>query len=143
MCGEPMHPSCLARTHAMAWQGSWNSPRDPMTRNVAAAGAFVLAALAPFEATAPIGRLPGQSISSLEAIVIASLAAWALSLVIERRLPAAPPLASSWIAFIFVMAVAALAAGPLRANALRMTGRFVAAAAVYCLAVDTLSTPKR
>jgi hypothetical protein len=114
-----------------------------MTRNVAAAGAFVLAALAPFEATAPIARLPGQSISSLEAIVIASLAAWALSLAAERRLPAMPPLALSWIVFVAAMGMAALAAGPLRANALRMTGRLVAAAAVYWLAVDVLSTRRR
>jgi O-antigen ligase len=114
-----------------------------MTRNVAAAGAFVLAALAPFEATAPIVRVPGQSISSLEAIVIAALAAWALSLAVEHRLPAVPPLAWPWVAFVAVMATAAFAAGPLRGNALRMTGRFVAAAAVYCLAVDTLSTRAR
>ncbi len=114
-----------------------------MSSTVAAVGVFVLAALAPFEMTAPLVRLPGQSLSNLEAVLLVAFVAWGATVVWPTRWrPRRVPLAGVWFAFVLAMAVAAAAASP-RANASHMVGRFAAAGVVYFLAVEGLSTPDR
>ena len=114
-----------------------------MSSAVAAAGVFVLAVVAPFEMSAPLLRLPGQSLSNLEAALLAVCIAWTAA-----NWRSAPwrlhrvPLLGAWTAFVLMMIVAAVAA-PHRANALHMAGRLGAAAVVYVVAVEGLNTPRR
>ncbi len=114
-----------------------------MSSAVAAAGAFLLASVAPFEATDPIVRLPGQALTNLEAAIFAALAAWAASIAMTRHAPRCPPVVRASFAVAMAMAVASLAAGTDARNAWHMTGRFVASAAVLMLTVNGITTGRR
>src|SRR5438128_151705 len=81
-----------------------------VTSGVAAAGVFVLAVVAPFEATRPLVRLPWQTVSNLEAAVMLSLAAWSVAALWTHRWPREVPLARAWLALLAAMSIAALAA---------------------------------
>ena len=108
------------------------------------AGVALLTLAAPFELTAPLVRLPRQSISSLEAAVIAAFAAAAIAAVRTRRLPQwRTPLTAPWIALLAAMLVASLASPVSRLNALHMTGRIGAALGVYLLTVNGVTTARR
>ena len=113
-----------------------------MSSAVAAGGVLLLALLAPFEATAPLLRLPWQSLSNLEAVLLVACGSWAVARLASSAVPRRIPLIAAWTAFIVARTVAALASTP-RANALHMTGRFAAAAAVYVLTVEGVTTPAR
>jgi len=107
-------------------------------------GVSLLALVAPFETTRPVLRLPGQSLSNLEAAVVLAFGAWAAALVSSRRRPDwRSPLASAFLAFVAAMGVAALAAPADRVNALHMTGRLLAAFGIYLLAAGGVTTPTR
>jgi O-antigen ligase len=115
-----------------------------MSSTVAAGAVLLLAVLAPFEMTRPLLRLPGQSLSNVEAALLVACVAWAATVAWSaqwhlRRIP----LATVWVAFVLVMAVAALGASAQRANATHMVGRLAAAGAVYLLAVQGLTTSER
>lgn len=114
-----------------------------MTSAVAAAGVFLLATLAPFEMTTPIVRLPGQSLTNLEAILLCAIAAWGAALLWSRCRPRIPHAARPWFALIAAMSIASAMAPAASTNAWHMTGRFTAAAAVFLLAVDGITTPAR
>jgi hypothetical protein len=114
-----------------------------MSSVVAAAGVFLLAAFAPFEMTTPIVRLPGQSLTNLEAVLLVVLAAWGIALLASRRFPSLPPVAWAWLALIVAMAIASALAPSDRMNAWHMTGRFAAAAAVFVLTVDGMTSGTR
>ena len=58
-----------------------------LIERTAFAGVALLAFVAPFETSSPLVRLPGQSISSLEACVLVACLAWGASIVATRRLP--------------------------------------------------------
>src|SRR5262245_51462754 len=108
------------------------------------AGVSLLALAAPFERIAPLVRLPGQSLSNLEAVLAAAAAAWLVALWRERRLPHwKTPLTVPWLALIAAMACAALAAPSDRLNALHMVGRIAAAFGVYVLTVNGVTTRAR
>src|SRR5262245_14934263 len=51
------------------------------------AGVALLALVAPFERIEPLVRLPGQSISNLEAALAGACAAWLCALIWTRRMP--------------------------------------------------------
>jgi O-Antigen ligase len=115
-----------------------------MSSTVAAGGVLVLALLAPFETTRPLLRLPGQSLSNVEAALLVVCVAWAAAVAWSaqwqlRRIP----LVALWSAFVLAMAVAAFGASAQRANAIHMVGRLAAAGAVYLLAVHGLTTSER
>jgi hypothetical protein len=117
-----------------------------MTSVAAAAGVFLLATLAPFEMTQPLVRLPWQAISNLEAVLLLALAAWAATLMYARRALGWGPharLGRAGAAFLATMAIAAAVAPAARLNAWHMTGRLAAAAAVYRLTVDGLTSQGR
>lgn len=115
-----------------------------MSSAVAAAGVFTLAVLAPFEATSPLARLPWQSVSNLEAALLAAIACWGAALAWTRRLPpSGTPLLLPWAALAAALAIASAAAPIERANAWHMTGRVAAAATVYLLAYDGITTGRR
>jgi O-antigen ligase/polysaccharide polymerase Wzy-like membrane protein len=108
------------------------------------AGVALVTLAAPFELTRPLVQLPRQSISSLEAAVLAAFAAWALVLVRARRLPQwRTPLTAPWMALVAAMLVASIVSPVSRVNALHMTGRLVAAFGVYLLTVNGVTTGAR
>jgi hypothetical protein len=115
-----------------------------MSSAVAAGGVLLLAVLAPFEMSAPLLRLPGQSLSNLEAALLVACVAWSAAVVSSARWRLRPvPLAGVSAAFVVAMAIAAASASTQRANASHMVGRFAAAGAVYLLAVEGLTSSQR
>jgi hypothetical protein len=115
-----------------------------MPNLVAAAGVFLLAAFAPFEVTTPIWRLPWQSITNLEALLVLALGTWTVALVASAHVPAwRGPAARAWLAFLAASALAAAVAPAERVNAWHMTGRLTAAAAVFFLTADGVTTRDR
>jgi len=108
------------------------------------AGVALLALAAPFELTEPLVRLPWQSVSSLESVVLLAFAAWGVAIAASRRLPEwRTPITVPWIALLIAMAVAAVVSPVSRVNALHMTGRVGAAFLIYLLAVNGVTTPAR
>src|SRR5258708_5163073 len=107
-------------------------------------GVALLAFVAPFETTNPLVRLPGQSISSLEACVLVAFLAWGASIVATRRLPVwQTRLTWPWVATLAAMLASALLSPVSRTNALHMTGRAAAAFGIYLVAVNGLTTRGR
>ena len=107
-------------------------------------GVALLALVAPFEMTQPLVRFPQQSVSNLEAALLCAFAAWGLSIVRSRRLPAwRTPLTLPWVALLIVLIVASVAAPAFRVNAFHMTGRLTAAFGIFLLTVTGLTTGKR
>lgn len=99
-------------------------------------GAVVLVLVAPFETLNPILRLPGQSLSTVEAVLLAVLAACAIALATSATWPAVPAIpAAAWTAFVAATMVSAVFAPALRTNALHMTARLALAAAVWAVTV--------
>jgi len=115
-----------------------------MSSAVAAAGVFALAVFAPFEMTTPLLRMPWQSLTNLEAVLALSIACWGAALAVSGRLPRlTTPLAPAWIALVSAMALAAALAPAERLNAWHMAGRFAAAAIVYFLTVEGVTSRSR
>jgi O-Antigen ligase len=107
-------------------------------------GTCVLVIVAPFEASEPLLRLPGQSLSTVEAALLGVFAACAASCMWSRVAPAwRTPLTWPWIMFAAAMLVAALAAPDHRINALHMVGRFSLAFGVYLVTVNGVTTLAR
>jgi O-antigen ligase len=103
---------------------------------VARGGVIALMAVAPFEALHPIVRLPGQSLTTVEAtlLVVGGVTAWA-----ALRNHALPRLSipdlSPWMAFVGAALLAAVSAPRFRANALHMAIRYATIAVIFGLTV--------
>ena len=98
------------------------SVADAGTRSSAVAwlGICLLIFVAPFEALRPLIEFPGQSLSSVETVLLAVIAAWLLAATALGEMPKwRTPLTWPWIAFLAAM-LAASAAGFDRVNALHM-----------------------
>src|SRR5712692_11641438 len=138
-----MQQPCPAGEAAeLAWQGSWTAAVRYMSVAVAAAGGeshverdrsavgldtrastvawrgiCFLLLVAPFEASEPLLRLPGQSLSTVEAALLAVFAAWMASCAWSRVAPVwRTPLTWPWVMFAGAMLVAAIAAPDYRIN---------------------------
>lgn len=102
----------------------------------------------PFEATQPLVRLPGQSISSAEAAIFLVLAVWGSGVIADAcaiGLPAVTsvlrtPLTWPWVVFLAAMLASALAAGAEQANAVHMAARFVLAFGVFLVAAGSVTS---
>jgi hypothetical protein len=107
-------------------------------------GVSLLAMAAPFEATRPLVRLPWQSLSNLEAVILIAFGLWLVALIWSSRRPDwRLPLAPAFLVFVAAMGLAALAAPANRVNALHMTGRLFAAFGICLLAAGGVTTPAR
>ena len=110
---------------------------------VAWGGTGLLFLIAPFEAREALLQLPGQSLSSVEAVLIAVFAAWLAASAFDRRLPEwRTPLTAPWMAFGLAALVAAGASAN-RSNAFHMVGRFSLAFGVFLLTVNAVTTAAR
>jgi hypothetical protein len=118
---------------------------DPIQMNTTAfVGACVLALGAPFELTTPVVRLPWQSVSNLEVLLVSVCGAWLVSMAVARRAPAwQTPLTAPWAVLLLAMFVAALAAPADRVNALHMAARLAVSAVVFFMTVGGVTTPAR
>jgi hypothetical protein len=111
---------------------------------VAWAGVCVLVLVAPFEALKPLVRLPGQSLTIVELVLLAVLGAWLAATVLFReRPPLRTPLTLPWVTVLVTSAIAALAAPADRANAFHMVVRFGLAFGVFLVTVSGVSTRDR
>ncbi len=132
----------------MAGDGSRvdSAPSDARARRIAASalaatvavsGVCLLTLVAPFEMLRPLVTLPGQSLSSVEAVVVAVVAAWSAAMVLTgaRRIRGTA-LAAPWLALIAAALLAAVLAPEHRDNALHMAGRLTLAFAVFLVAVS-------
>jgi O-antigen ligase len=114
---------------------------DTPASTVAWCGICLLVFVAPFEASEPLLRLPGQSLSTVEAALLAVFAAWTASCAWSRVAPEwRTPLTWPWAIFGSAMLVAAVAAPDNRMNALHMVGRFGLAFGVYLVTVNGVTT---
>jgi hypothetical protein len=130
--------------------------RGTLAATTAWAGVCALVMVAPFEALRPLVRLPGQTLTTVEAAMLLVIAAWAVAMALARPPgptewgpdvgPAKPGryvLARPWLALVGAMAIAALAAPAHVANALHMTGRAALALVVYLVTVNGVTSAAR
>jgi hypothetical protein len=107
-------------------------------------GVCLLIVVAPFEALHPLVRLPGQSLSSVEAVMLAVFAASAGTFVQRRALADwRSELTVPFLVFIAAALVAAIAAPASRANALHMVGRLGLAFGVFAVTATSITSRAR
>src|SRR5262245_65800922 len=76
---------------------------------VAWTGVCLLVLVAPFEALQPLVRLPGQSLTIVELVLLAVLGAWlAAAALFRERPPFRTPLTLPWVTVLATSAIAAL-----------------------------------
>ena len=108
------------------------------------ASVALLTLMAPFELTAPLLRLPRQSVSNLEAAILCAFVCVAIAVLLTRRLPDwRTPLTSPWIALLVAMVIASAVSPVSRTNAFHMTGRVAAAFGVFLLASNGVTSQAR
>lgn len=106
------------------------------------AAAATLAA-APFEALRPALQLPGQSLSSLEAVLALALLVWVFSLTARRRLPSWNPLIAPALAVLGALLLSALAAAEHQREALLFTARQTAGVLIMLMIADAVDSRRR
>jgi hypothetical protein len=110
---------------------------------ISSLGVCALALVAPFEALRPLIRLPGQSLSSVEAVIVGLLVVWGGVLFASRVFPDwRTPLTIPWLTFGAAGFLAALLA-PDRPNALRAVGRLAFAFSIFVATWSGVSTLTR
>jgi hypothetical protein len=110
----------------------------------ACVGISVLIPLAPFEALTPLLRVPGQSFSTVETVLLLVIGAVAVASISTRVVPEIrTALTAPWLAWIAASAVAALAAAEFRMNAVHMVGRLALAFAVFIITVNASTSTVR
>ena len=149
--GLPGEQTCMSSVAAplagpSARAGSARPAADipAVVSTVAWAGLCALIVAAPFEALEPVVTIPGQSLSSLEVVMVAILGGWAMGLASSRTLPIwRTPLTLPWLGFVLTMLAAALLAQSHRGNALNMVGRLALGFAIYTLTVNAVNSTRR
>jgi O-Antigen ligase len=115
-----------------------------MVGSICFGGVALLAIVAPFELTTPLVRLPGQSVSNVEAAVLMACVCAAAALVWSRCFrDLCIPVTLTWTALLIAMAVASVLSPVSRVNAFHMTGRAAAALGVFVVACHGVTTPRR
>ncbi len=131
--------------HAMSDSTDARSHR--LASSIACGGVCLWILAAPFEAARPLLQLPGQSLSSVEAALLAVFAAWGAAIVSTRAWPVwRTSLTAPWIVFLVAVSAAALAAFAERVNALNaihMAGRFGVAFGVFIVTINGITTLAR
>jgi hypothetical protein len=129
-----------------AWQSaaaaSSTQVADVPTR-VAWAWIVALVFAAPFELRHPLIAVPGQSLTSVEVVLVGGLAIWIAVSLRARGLALPLPAADllPWAVFVAAACAAGAAAPSFRTNALHMSLRFGLAAIVWTATVSGASAP--
>jgi O-Antigen ligase len=138
----------MGRSSRIAGDVSFDEARS-RSGLVAWLGVCLLMLAAPFESLTPLISFPGQSLSSLESLLLIVVGAWLAAAVSDGPTlraglgrVARTPLSVPWILFLSAMFVASLA-GVDRSNAMHMTGRFLLTFLVYLVTVNGVTTVKR
>jgi hypothetical protein len=127
-----------------AMSDSTDARSHRLVSSIAWGGVCLWIFAAPFEGARPLIQLPGQSLSSVEAALLAVFAAWGAAILGTRAWPVwRTSLTVPWIAFLVAVSAAALAASAERVNALHMAGRFGVAFGVYIVTVNGITTLAR
>jgi O-Antigen ligase len=128
----------------VAGLSSWHGHNFRSPAFIGFAGVLAVLVSAPFEATRPLVRLPGQSITSLETVLLAAFGAAAWAVVRARSLPVwRTPLTGPGATVLIALTLAALLAPSDRANALHMVGRLTLAAGLVLLTTMAVTTAAR
>jgi hypothetical protein len=118
--------------------------RFAVAETVAFLGVLLVTLATPFEATAPLVRLPSQSISDLEAALLVGFGGWVLAVIVTRRFPQwRSPVTAPWTVLIIIMAASAVLSPVSRTNALHMCGRAIAAFCVFLLTLNGVTSRDR
>ena len=134
----------LAGSSARAEPTRSNADSRATVATVAWAGVCMLVLVAPFEALRPVVEVAGQSLSTVEAALLAAFGAWTVALVSTRTLPTwRNALTLPWLLVLAAMLAAALAAPSHQGNAFKMAGRMSLAIGVYLLGVNGILTSVR
>ena len=108
--------------------------------------------VAPFEGIRPLIRVPGQSLSSVEAALISVMLLWGTATAMSlqtwsdwRRFGESlyTPVTAPWLTFLAAAFAAAIFAGLEPTNALHMAGRFGLAFGVFLVTVSAMTTQAR
>jgi O-Antigen ligase len=111
---------------------------------VAFLGVVALVLFAPFESQEPWIRVAGQSISSVEMVLLLVLVLWLGVAAASGSVPVwRTPVTWPWLTFLATMAIAAAAAPAHGANAMNMAGRLSLAFGVFLLVVNGVTTAGR
>ena len=113
-----------------------------LAATLAWAGVCLWILVAPFEASQPLLHLPGQSLSTVEAALVAVFVVFGIAALLSS-ITLKTPLTLPWIAFIATTGIAALAASSERTNALHMAGRFALSFGVFIVTVNGITTRSR
>jgi hypothetical protein len=110
----------------------------------ACAGVLLLIPIAPFEALTPLLRVPGQSFSTVEMVLLLTMGAVAVAAIKARAVPEIrTALTAPWLAWIAASALAALAAAEYRVNAVHMVARLMLAFGVFVITVNAATSTAR
>jgi O-Antigen ligase len=116
----------------------------PTTHDYAFAAVTLVVIVAPFETTAPLIRLPGQSISDVEAALVVAFVTWGIGVLAVRAFPEwRTPLTAPWLALLAACVAASVFSHTSRLNAFHMTGRLTAAFGVYLLTANAVTSRAR
>src|SRR5262245_7060904 len=116
----------------------------PRSGVVAYVGVSALFVAAPLERLQPLLTLPGQNITTVEAVMVVSVAAWLLTLLANREFPLLKtPVTRPWVAWLIVAAVAAFAAPAFRMNAVKVAARLAAGLVMLLMTVNGVTTERR
>jgi hypothetical protein len=141
-----MPPALAATTTGPRAAGlsSWHEQDLRSPAFIGFAGVLAVLICAPFEATRPLVRLPGQSITTLETVLLAAFAAASWAVVRSRSLPVwQTPLTAPGVAALAALTLAALFAPYERANAIHMVCRLMLAAGLVLLTATAVTTSAR
>ena len=105
---------------------------------------LVLIIASPFETREPWLRLPGQSVSSVEAVLLAVMAAWGAMVVATRRWPAWwTPVTGPWLALLAGLMASAMWSPVSQSNAVHMVARLAMALAIALFTFNVVSNERR
>ena len=120
----PVPAVSIGRAHV----GSWS----------ASAGVLLVAAVSPFER--PLGALGSFTVTTVELMLMGALALGAIAWLRDPGRQWQTPISAPLVAVLIAVLIAALAAPEFRANSLRFWGRLIAAAGLFLLTLNVITT---
>ena len=138
------HEPLLCRLRARARRVAWLLEGAVAVSTLAFAAICVLVIATPFETRHAVIALPYQQLTLSELVWLVAAAAWVASQLARRKMPAwRTPVTTSWLGWMAVMTVAALAADAERANAIKTSGRLLVLGLTGLMVATSVTTVRR